>query len=627
MSGIAGIYNLDGRPVDPALLMRMTDVISHRGADGAGHWIDGPVGLGHRMLHTTPESLYEAQPLINETGQLVMIADARIDNRDELIATLAVNTKPKEQITDAELILKAYQKWGGNCPEKLQGDFAFVIWDNSNQRVFCARDPIGIKPFYYYVGESRFLCASEPSQFFQYPSISKEANLALIGRYLLNDFSEREETLYKQINRLPPAHCLTCGKGGIRKIQYWDIDPSNEIRYKKDEEYAEHFLDLFQQSVKACLRSNGPVGAWLSGGLDSSSIVCTAQKLYREGVVKDKGFETFSIVFDELSCDEKPYIEAVINKWKLTAHSFVYEENADSVDIDRVRCYPDILYDPTLFMTEPPLRRARERGIKIILSGIGGDDLLAAGFYHLADLLRRFRISDLVAQIKADATTYEKRPIDLFLYSALLPLIPRRVKTVLRGVSKPFRGDGVPPWINQDFVKKFNLKSRLRNRSPNQKFPTFSQGQIYNYLRSEWNTNIALSVNELFASRFSLEVRYPFFDRRLVEYLLAIPEEQRWWNDQPKTVLRNAMRDILPEAIRKRNTKADFGSLQDIELKMRQNEKATKIINSLALTAVGVVDDKSIQHMFAGYCRGNSKPWAALSVILSLELWYRAEFG
>jgi len=629
VSGIAGIYNLDGRPVDPSLLTKMTDAIAHRGPDGEGHWMDGQIGMGHRMLHTTPESLHEKLPMANDRGDLVITADARIDNRDELLTSLEINGRTRDETSDAELILKAYEKWGEDCPARLLGDFAFAIWDGRERRLFCARDPIGIKPFYYHVDRNRkrFLCASEPRQIFQDPSVSRQPNLSFIGRYLLNESPEQEETLYMGVTRLPPAHSLTCIGEKIQKRQYWDVDPSKEFRYRTDEEYADHFLALFQDAVRSRLRSCGPVGAWLSGGLDSSSIVCTAQKLYQERAIEGKGFETFSILFDELPCDERRYIEAVVQKWGLRAHTFSYEKNADSVDIRKVLCYPDVLYDPTLFISEPALRSARQRGIKVILCGLGGDDLLAAGFYHLADLLRQLRIRELVAQAKRDAVTYEKRALDLLVNDALRPLLPQPVKLGLRALLKPLRGTGIPAHVNPDFFKKFCLKDHTRKRAPQRKFPTLSQEEIYTCLRYEWNTNVVVPTIDLFNARFSLETRYPFFDRRLVEYLMGIPEDQRWRGDLPKTVLRNAMQGILPDAIQQRKTKADFTMLYDMELRGRQREKVGEVIHNLALAPLGIVNDQSVRDMFEAYCRGNSSHRASLSVILGLELWCRTELN
>src|SRR4028118_649697 len=161
MSAIAGIYYLDGRPVDCADLGRMVDTLAHRGPDGADVWCEESVGLGHRMLWTTPESLLEKLPLVDQTGNLVITADARIDNRDELIEVLGLTDHPAEKITDSQLILAAYERWGDRCPEYLLGDFAFAIWDRRQQQLFCARDHMGVKPFYYYHSDRLLVFASE----------------------------------------------------------------------------------------------------------------------------------------------------------------------------------------------------------------------------------------------------------------------------------------------------------------------------------------------------------------------------------------------------------------------------------------------------------------------------------
>ena len=157
MSGIAGIFNRDGRPVDPDLLARMTDAIAHRGPDGAGHWADGAVGFGHQMLCTAPESLHEQQPWRDETGQLCLVLDGRVDNRAELQRALAAAGAHLGEDTDAELVLQSYEVWGEACPKRIIGDFAFAIWDARKQQLFCARDFLGIKPFYYYADERTFL--------------------------------------------------------------------------------------------------------------------------------------------------------------------------------------------------------------------------------------------------------------------------------------------------------------------------------------------------------------------------------------------------------------------------------------------------------------------------------------
>jgi asparagine synthase (glutamine-hydrolysing) len=283
MSGIAGVYNLDGRPVDAALLRRMTERIAHRGPDGAGYWMDGPIGLGHQMLHTTPEALVEKQPFLNARGDLCLTLDGRVDNREELRAALEAHGAKLRTDTDAELVLQAYECWGEECPRRLLGDFAFAIWDRRQRQLFCARDILGFKPFYYYTDGRTFLFGSELPQLFEDTTIRREPNEGMIGEYLVMAVTSQEETLYRDIFRLPPAHVVSVQGGQLRKERYWTLDLAKQIRYRTDEEYAAHFFAVFKEAVRCRLRSHGAVGAHLSGGLDSSSVVCMAQGLYREG--------------------------------------------------------------------------------------------------------------------------------------------------------------------------------------------------------------------------------------------------------------------------------------------------------------------------------------------------------
>ena len=627
MSGIAGIYYLDGRPVERTDVERMVDSIAHRGPDGSGVWTDGSVGLGHRMLWTTPESLHEKLPLTNKSGDLTITADARIDNRDELFSTLNFNGRPRETITDSEIILAAYEKWGEKCPEKLLGDFSFAIWDNRKKIVYCARDPIGIKPFYYYFKEGKFRWSSEPKAIFEDKTISKEPNLPLICLYLLNRFDEREETLYKDVYRLPPSHFMVFENGQLRKGQYWDVDPNYSIRYKTDEEYSEHFLSLFKDAVKVRLRSHGPVGALLSGGLDSSSIVCTAQKLYQEESIPNNGFETFSIIFDHLPCDERFYIDEVAHKWNIHANYFTYERNLSSVDFEQIERFSDVGYFPTLISYAPAFRDFQQKGIKNMLNGVGGDDLLAVDFDHLTDLMLKWNLLKLVTQLRHDSALYSYSPYSMFLNYCIKPLIPRPIKTSIKQILKPFRGNGIPPWINVACLKKAGVDERLRRTTHSKKFPTCSQQHIYNVFLYGWNRNIALDMIERFGGHFGTESRYPFFDQRLVQFLLAVPEEQRWSDKWPKAVLRRAMDGILPELIRMRKDKAEFSSTTDLELKNRQTHKVKSLIQESILAAQGVIWADQLQRLFEDYLKGTNTNGISnhLETFIWLELWYRSE--
>lgn len=628
MSGIAGILHLDGRPVDRAALTRMTDALIHRGPDGTGHWVNGSIGLGQRMLHTTPESLNEKQPLFDEPSGLCLVFDGRVDNREELSAALeAKGAKPRTD-TDAELVLRAYECWGEECPAKIIGDFAFALWDVRARKLFCARDPMGMRTFYYHTDGRTFIFASEMQPLFEVPSLRREPNLPLIGMYLLWQFNEQEETLYENVLRLPPAHSLTLRSGSPLKSRYWDIDPEYVIRYRTDEQYAEHFLHLFRESVRCRLRSAGPVGALLSGGLDSSSIVSTAQHLFAEKVIPGNGFETFSIIFDEHPCDERRYIDEVVRHWGVKANYLVQEKNRAWVNFDQTARYPDVLYETVLFMLTPAFTDMKQRGMKVLLDGIGGDELFAAGFEHLTDLMRQGQFSRLLWQLNHDARIYEVSKRWLLVNYCLKQLFPKSVKNVLRPFVNSRQRRPHDRLVRSEFIKSNLLEQRLNSSIMVPKFPTRSQQVIYNGLFFGWNPVMAAEMNGLLAARFSLEIRRPFFDRRLVEFMLAVPETQRWQGAAPKHVMRQAMKGILPEKIRCREKKTEYSPPLDFELRHRQAVEVEKLFRTSVLASLGVVETEELLRIYENYRAGSQQYLTGIvELTVGLELWCRSIVG
>ena len=311
MSGIVGICAFDGRPIGSDSIEKMMAAVRYRGPDGSGCWNDETVCLGNVQLCTTPESLHERQPLLSADGQLCLTADVRLDNRQELQASFAASGIGLRTDTDAELILAAYELWGEDCPTHLIGDFAFAMWDRRRRQLFCARDPVGAKPFYYHHSETKFVFASTPTALFADGTIARRPNQKQMFLALLDQKLEIEETFAEGIARLPAAYRLILKDGQLRKDLYWDVTAVRSLHYNSDEEYAEHFLELFREAVRARLRSQTPVGATLSGGLDSSAVACMAQKLLQDGSIADPGLESFSQLYDGLPCDERTYIEEV----------------------------------------------------------------------------------------------------------------------------------------------------------------------------------------------------------------------------------------------------------------------------------------------------------------------------
>lgn len=633
MSGIAGICSLDGGPADPSLLRRMTAAMAHRGPDGEGYWVEGSVGLGHSMLHTTPESVEERQPWSDESGRLQLVLDGRVDNREELRRSLAGAGARLRNATDAELILRAYELWGTDCPLRIIGDFAFAIWDSPSRQLFCVRDPLGMKPLYYSLHGRSFMFASEMQPFFQDPTLERRPNLPLVGVYLLNRFDEREETLYEGIYSLPPGHSLILRDAALRKSRYWDADPSREVRYGDDVEYAEHFLELFREAVGARLRSSGPVAALLSGGLDSSSIAATAQVLYDEGVVPIIGFETFSIAFDEFSCDERKFSGEVVRQSGIPANYFIYEQQDLSfLALERAGHYPDVFYEPVIFLLTPMYEAMQQRGFKVFLDGLGGDELLAPGFEHLTDLMRMRRFRDLARQLRSDALLFSTPPASLFVNYCLKPLLPAGLKAILRPAARALRRDDEPSLLRPDFVSRLESEGRLNGHAGaetfRRRFPHHSQQQIYDSLFFGWNATVVCEQVGRLASRFSLEGRSPFKDRRVVEFVLGLPPEQRWWRDETKAVLRRAMKGILPEAVRSRRGKAEFSAPIDRELKHRQGCEVERIFQTSILADWGVLDRWRLLDLFARYRNGTREYLTGrVELALAMELWCRGVAG
>lgn len=634
MSGIVGIWNLDGRLVEQAVLTRMSATLTHRGPDGEGLWVEGPVGMGHRMLHTTPESLQENQPIVDETGNLCLTLDGRVDNRDELKAALEAEGEKLRGDTDAELVLRAYQVWGEECPKRILGDFAFVIWDGKHRQLFCARDILGIKPFYYYIDGHTFLFASELRSLFEDPTVPREPNEGMIGEYLAMDVVSQEETLYRGVFRLPQAHVLVIQPGKVRKARYWDIDPAREIRHRSDDAYAEEFLDIFKEAVRCRLRSHRIVGADLSGGLDSSSIVCVAHSLYREGVVANPGLETFSLLFPGMACDESGYIQEVGRMWGITSNAVDAVDPDVSCFTEQVRRYYDIPFSPNGVMLDPVMALAQAKAVRVHLTGVGGDQWLTGSLGHHADFLRRFRIADLIRQSRFDSQVLSgldepTSPFFLVVRHGLWPLLPRLAKRAIKWAILRER-DGVPRWIDSQFARRIQLSERLRKKhTAGHRFPTVAQKELGLNLTSAWSSLGRESV-ERYGFWFGIEYRHPFLDRRVIEFAMALPEEQRWQRDQTKFVLRQAMRGLLPEAVRQRLTKADFSHLHPKAMHLQGGER---LFDSLTIVLLGWVDRERVRqmyrHMAARFARGGEDyttyMWP-LWMIFGIDLWFKTVF-
>ena len=403
MSGIAGFWNLDRQPLDRAVLGRMGATIQHRGPDGLTSWVKGAIGMSYAKFCTTPESCNEVQPWTDENEEICVTLDGRVDNRGELAAELkAVGTHLRCD-TDAELVLRAYQRWGEHCAAKIIGDFAFVVWDNRLQRLFSARDVAGIKPFYYFTNASVFVWGSDLNVVLAHPAVPKKPNEGMIAEYLAARITSCEETLYQDIFRLPPAHSLVVREDKTAKRRYWDVDSAHQLNYSSDEQYQEHFLEIFTKAANCALRSSNPVGISFSGGVDSSLLLGVVASLRIKGLARNDRIEALSLIFPGKDCDESDYISEVTGKWEMHAH-LVHPSIWDKDEYARnVQKYLDFGDYPNGAMGDSLRIAARKKNIRVILAGNGGDEWFAGTNYHYADLLRNFRVKELLHRAKFDS--------------------------------------------------------------------------------------------------------------------------------------------------------------------------------------------------------------------------------
>ena len=575
VSAIAGLWRLDGRPAAAADIASISARLAHRGPDGAGTWAGGSIALAHRLLHSTPESLTERHPIVSRDRALVLVADARIDNRDELREALELAPAEVQTWTDAEWIMGAYRRWQDSAPEHLLGDFAFALWDARRQVLFCARDHFGVKPFYYHHVPGRlFAFASEIKGLLALAEVPRRLNETRVADYLASLLEDKESTFYEGILRLAPAHQMIVSRDGVRRESYWALDPEREIRLASDAEYAEAFREVFTEAVRSRLRSAFPVGSMLSGGLDSSSIVCVARQLLAE---EGRGpLHAFSAVFDNVpESDERPYMEAVLAQGGLN-HDAVRGDLLDPIEEQQriLEQQDEPYYAPNLFLHWGLYRKAQERGVRVLLDGLDGDSTVSHAIGYLGELARTGRWWRLAQEIRGLSRNFGRSPWVILKGHAIRPLAPDMLLRAWRAVRPRKVGGGSDgALLDPDFGRRMGVEQRLREERAAQRAAALSAREFHYQHLTQGIIPLVLEVADRAAAAASIEPRYPFFDRRLAELCLAMPADQKLRDGWTRRVMRNAMDGILPPAIRWRGGKANL-SPNFIQVARRNSRRA-----------------------------------------------------
>jgi asparagine synthase (glutamine-hydrolysing) len=540
MCGIAGFLNRDhGEAADEPLLQRMTDVIAHRGPDGAGYFVEGPLAFGHRRLSIIDLSQNGAQPMQNEDGKVTVTFNGEIYNhlslRDELIARGHVFRSR----CDTEVLVHGYEEWGASLPERLVGMFAFAIWDSRNRRLFLARDRLGKKPLYYHLGKDRFLFGSEAKSLLCDPSVPRKLDDEALDLYLSTRYVPAPLTMFAGIQKLLPASCAVYENGDLRVRRYWKCEYPDQTDSRSSDELARELWSRVKAATEARLMSDVPVGVFLSGGLDSSCIAAQMIDLRKErgeGPVK-----SFSVGYrtDDGSSE--------LDQARAVAEALGTEHREVLVTAqDFGRFLPDLVWhmdEPVADAACVPLyylsKRAREE-VVVVLSGEGADEVLAG--YPIYRTMLWMEDLRAAAPLAAALLPRVRDPkTRKYLRWATLPLEQR-----YRGVSVAFTDDeksllvdGAAPHVSERLVHRLS-----REWAETQGLPPLER--MLELDRRVWLPDDLLVKADKMTMAASVELRVPFLDHRLIEWCAGLPARLKLRGTVGKWLLRESARTRLP---------------------------------------------------------------------------------
>lgn len=636
MCGIAGIFRFDGGTPSRETLDFMNRVQSHRGPDGNGVFVEGPIGLAHVRLAIIDLSEAGHQPLTLE--HFTISYNGEVYNFVSLREELEKLGHRFVSDCDTEVVLRSYMQWGKECVKRFNGMFSFVVWDAARETLFCARDRLGIKPFYFYRDGSVFEFASEPKALL-HDAARRKPRLRTLVRFFSEGLTDDEwESFYEKLQILPPAHTLTVTAGRFQMDRYWRLEPKARWQDKRVsgapevpidasrlvaddrfpqsadlEEASEAFRDLLADSVRLRLRSDVPVGTCLSGGLDSSSVVTCASAML------DRPVETFSSIYPDRGYDERRFIDDVVTTFGTNGHPI----ESDGMDL------PDI-FDKLVWAQDEPtagpglysqwkVMETAKKSVTVLLDGQGGDELLA-GYHHYfreyltelakdllahkKDLNRVMEVAAVINEVTGhDHTALAERAIRRAKRPKILKLFqkdrPGRVKT--------------PEVMNPELARQLSKKDATR-MDVDRLFDNSLSQKLYDDL-TRFSIPPLLRYEDRNSMAFSMEARVPFLDYRLVEFCFAMPNRFKIDPPHTKLVLRKAMNGRLPASVTDRQDKLGYPT--PVANWLRQDLKAwiTDLFSSQSFSQCDLFDPVACRKVLEAHLKGEDHSWALWRIL------------
>jgi asparagine synthase (glutamine-hydrolysing) len=612
MCGIAGIFALGDKPVDHEEVKRMCDIIVHRGPDDAGFYCADRVSLGMRRLSIIDLATGH-QPVRNEDGSVWVVFNGEIYNFKELREDLKYRGHLFYTSTDTEVIAHLYEERGAGCVEKLRGMFAFAVWDERNQSLFLARDRLGVKPLYYAESDGRLIFASELKALLGLPCIERRLNWRALGYLLASQQTPENQSIIEGVKKLEPGHFLIARPGQKPQVEcYWDL--RFEPDYGRGEEYfIERLRELLTESVRLRLISDVPLGAFLSGGIDSSSVVATMARL-TNGPVK-----TFSIGFKENRYNELDHARIVAKRFGTDHHELILEPDALSI-IDEIVWHLDEPLGDASCIPTYMVSKLAARHVKVVLSGDGGDEIFAGYEKYVVEANDR-RVHVPAPLRKAFGLAASLMPIGMkgrnFVYHYSLSGAERYLDSIAL-----FPNDDIKTLLRPETLeliggpcdRQWQRDALLRRNSD------WLSGAQYIDIKSYLPLDILTKVDRM-SMAHSIEAREPLLDHKLVEFAATIPSELKLRAGVTKHVFKQAMRGILPEPIIDR-PKQGFAVPLEHWFRGQLSTFVRDLLLSTRSRQRGIFNINHIEKLLKIHENGRRRD-TELWLLISFELWCR----
>ena len=623
MCGIGGkLYFDSARSVDPALLERMNAVLAHRGPDDGGVYHDGPIGLAHRRLSIIDLSPAGHQPMSNPEGTLWITFNGEIYNFLELRGDLERDGVTFRSKTDTEVILALYERHGAECLRYLRGMFAFAIWDRRVRTLFLARDRLGKKPLYYYQDAKQFLFASEPKGILQDPEVPVAADLEAIHHYLTFGYVPGHYSAFRGFRKLPPAHYLLIREGRVHLERYWQLRYHPKLQMT-EEELCEELLARLREAVRLRMISDVPLGAFLSGGIDSSTVVALMSEC-SSGPIK-----TFSIGFEEEAYNELPYARLVAERYGTDHHEFIVNPEAVEVLPELVWHYNEPYADSSAIPTYYLSKMTREH-VTVALNGDAGDENFAGYERYLANriAMQYDRLPRLL-----------RRPLEWGI-GALPEVGPfrglyRRGKRFFAAASEEPRrryarwvGFFTNAWKATLYTPAFR-EAMARSDSIDLLLQAYRAAEADDFMDATLSVDVAsylpddlLVKVDIASMAHSLEARSPMVDHLFMEFAASIPSALKLKGRTKKYIFRQAVRSLLPSAVIDRR-KMGFGVPIDRWFRRELKEMAYDTLLSSRCLDRGLFRQEVVRQLLDEHVGGRAEWHPHLWSLLFLELWFQ----